>query len=357
MYGALGAFITAVYVAVVFGISAAVDATGELDVWLSLLATVIVAVAFQPVRERAQRLANRLVYGRQVSPYEVLADFSRRMGDALAADEVLPGMAEAAAHGLGADRVRVRVYVPGSQDRAVAWPPDAVDAAFDRTVPVMNHGELLGEVSISKPPGVPFTPVEERLLADFAAQAGPAFMRVRLDVQLQAQLEEMSAQAIELRASRQRIVAAQDIERRRLERDIHDGAQQHLVALAVNARLARELVRTDPTEAESLLAEIGSQAGDALATLRDLARGIFPAVLADRGLAAALEAQVALHPHARLVADGAGDGYPFRAGGGGRRVFLLPRGAAELREARSGRGDYRLAVKRPCRLARVCRRR
>ena len=92
------------------------------DVWLSLLATVIVAVAFQPVRDRAQRLANRLVYGRQVSPYEVLADFSRRMGDALAADEVLPRMAEAAAHGLGADRVRVRVYVPGSQDRAVAWP-------------------------------------------------------------------------------------------------------------------------------------------------------------------------------------------------------------------------------------------
>jgi signal transduction histidine kinase len=314
VYGALGAFITAVYVAVVFGISAAVGATGEIDVWLSLLATVIVAVTFQPVRERAQRLANQLVYGRQVSPYEVLADFSRRMADALSADEVLPGMAEAAAHGLGADRVRVRVYVRGNQDRVVAWPPDAVDAAFDRTVPVMNHGELLGEVSISKPPGAPFTPVEERLLADFAAQAGPAFMRVRLDVQLQAQLEEMSAQAIELRASRQRIVAAQDLERRRLERDIHDGAQQHLVALAVNARLARELVRPDPTEAENLLAEIGSQASEALTTLRDLARGIFPAVLADRGLAAALEAHVTLHhPHARLVADGAGEGTRFES--------------------------------------------
>jgi signal transduction histidine kinase len=233
------------------------------------------------------------------------------MAEALSADEVLPRMAQAAAHGIGAQRVRVRVYVPGSLDRAVAWPPGAVDAKFDRTVPVMNYGELLGEVSISKPSGVPVTPAEDRLLKDFAAQAAPAFIRVQLDAQLQAQLAEISAQAMELRASRQRIVAAQDIERRRLERDIHDGAQQHLVALAINARLALELVKPDPNEAERLLVEIGSQAGDALATLRDLARGIFPAALADRGLAAALQAQLAIHPTARLVANGAGAGTRF----------------------------------------------
>jgi len=130
------------------------------------------------------------------------------------------------------------------------------------------------------------TRAEEKLLSDLAAQAGPALENVRLNLQLQSRLEE-------LQASRQRIVAAQDAERRRLERDLDDGAQQGLVALAVTARLARELVRTEPAEAESLLEEVSLQANEALGTLRDLARGIFPTALADRGLAAALEAHVA----------------------------------------------------------------
>jgi signal transduction histidine kinase len=99
-------------------------------------------------------------------------------------------------------------------------------------------------------------------------------------------------------------VAAQDDERRRLERDIHDGAQQQLVALAVNVRLARELVHTDPQQADDLLEEVGTQANAALATLRELARGIFPAVLADQGLAAALEGPVARsQPGVTLVSE------------------------------------------------------
>ena len=120
VYGALAAFISAVYVAVVFGISAAVGATDLFDVWLSLFATVIVAVAFQSVRERAQRIANRLVYGRRASPYEVLANFSQGLAVAVSPDELLPRMARATAQGLGAARARVRVYVPGSFDRAVS---------------------------------------------------------------------------------------------------------------------------------------------------------------------------------------------------------------------------------------------
>jgi signal transduction histidine kinase len=307
VYGALGAFITAVYVTVVFGISAAVDATTELDVWLSLLATVIVALAFQPVREQAQRLANRLVYGRRASPYEVLADFSRRLVGALAADEVLPRMAEAAAQGVGAARARVRVYVPGGADRAVAWPSETVDAAFERTLAVLHQGTLVGEIAVSKPPGESFTPAEQRLLADLAAQAGAALNGVRLSVELQARLEQISAQASELRASRQRIVSAQDAERRRLERDLHDGAQQYLVSLSVNARLARELVRAEPGEAENLLDDVGAQASEALVALRTLARGIFPPALADRGLLAALQAHVAsIRPPVHMDSDGLG---------------------------------------------------
>jgi signal transduction histidine kinase len=305
VYGALGVFVTGVYVAVVFGISAIIGAQAELDLWLSLLVTLVVALAFQPVRAWAQRVANRLVYGRRASPYEVLTGFSRRLVEALSPEEVLPRMAEATARGVGGSRARVRVYVPGALDRAVAWPPATVDAAFERTLPVLHQGALVGEIAVSKPPGESFTPAESRLLADLAAQAGAALNGVRLAVELQARLDQISAQASELRASRQRIVSAQDAERRRLERDLHDGAQQYLVSLAINARLARELVRTEPVDAENLLDDVTAQANQTLVSLRNLARGIFPPVLADRGLVAALQAHLAsTMPAACVDVDG-----------------------------------------------------
>ncbi len=201
---------------------------------------------------------------------------------------------------MGAIRSRVRVYVPGSQDRAFAWPPEALAQSYERTVPVFHQGTPVGEIAISKPEREPITSTEEKLLIDLAAQAGPAFKNVRLDLELQARLEE-------LHASRQRIVTAQDAERRRLERDIHDGAQQQFVAMAVNLRVARELIRSDPTEAESLLAELSVHADAALSTLRDLARGIYPPALVDRGVTAAVEAHIAKAcPEVRLAAEGIG---------------------------------------------------
>lgn len=118
------------------------------------------------------------------------------------------------------------------------------------------------------------------------ADLGPAAVAVggrRLNVRLTE----------ELRASRQRIVAAQDAERRRIERDLHDGAQQHLVAISVNLRVVQELIEADVAAARELLVEVQGQATEALATMRDLARGIYPPALADRGIAAALEAHLA----------------------------------------------------------------
>ncbi len=146
---------------------------------------------------------------------------------------------------------------------------------------------------MTKEPGDPLTPTESALLADLASQAGLALSNVRLALELQSRLEQLAVQADELRASRQRIVAAQDAERRRLERDIHDGAQQQLVAIAVNARLARKVLGTTPTPAAGLLDEISAQVEDAVDNLRSLARGVFPAILADRGLVPALRAHVA----------------------------------------------------------------
>ena len=279
VYGTLAASIGLVYVGVVVGIGAVVGTQGEPNLLLSLVATAAVALAFQPLRERLQRLANRLVYGQRATPYAVLAGFSHRIGSALSVDEVLPQMAEAAGHGVGAVRSRVRVYVPGGADRTVAWPPESLAADFERTAMVLHHGEPVGEIAVSKQPGEPLTPAEGALLDDLATQAGPAFSNVRLTE--------------ELRASRQRIVAAQDAERRRIERDLHDGAQQHLVALSINLRILQELMDGDVGAARELLAEVQGQATDALVTLRDLARGIYPPALVDRGIVAALEGHLA----------------------------------------------------------------
>ncbi len=127
------------------------------------------------------------------------------------------------------------------------------------------------------PANDPLDPAKEKLIRDLASQAGPVLRNVRL-------LEE-------LRASRQRLVAAQDEERRKIERNIHDGAQQQLVALAVQLKLAEQLVGKDPERERALLTQLGSQASSALEDLRDLARGIYPPLLADRGLVPALEAQ------------------------------------------------------------------
>jgi signal transduction histidine kinase len=170
----------------------------------------------------------------------------------------------------------------------------------DRLLPVRYQGEVLGALSVSKRPGESLTPTENRLLTDLAAQAGLVLKNVGLREQLLARLEE-------IRASRQRLVAAQDEERRRIERNIHDGAQQQLVALAIKLTLTESLIGTDPDGERELLAELRHDAMGAVEDLRDLARGIYPPLLASAGLAAALTAQARKAPvPTSVTADGVG---------------------------------------------------
>ena len=248
VYGALAAFITLVYVAIVVGVGSLVGRGGEPNVVLSIIATATVAVAFQPVRERVQRFANRLVYGKRATPYEVLAEFSERMAGAYANEDLLPRMARILAEGTGAARADVWLRANGQLRVDASWPVDAeplptvvVDPLADGVTPVRHQGELLGALSIEKKPGESLTPTEQKLIDDLASQAGLVLRNVGLTEQLLAQLGE-------LKASRQRLVTAQDEERRKLERNIHDGAQQQLVALAVQLRLARTLLDRDPTK-------------------------------------------------------------------------------------------------------------
>jgi signal transduction histidine kinase len=307
VYGALAAFITAVYVAIVVGIGAAIgQRSSSPNLGLSILATAVVAVAFGPVQQRVQRVANRLVYGARATPYEVLSSFSSRMGGRYAIEELLPKMAEALAKGTGAVRTEVWLNVADELRLEGAWPDEAQTAAGtlsgieppredDRTrvARVSHDGQEMGFLVVRMGPGDPFNAADEKLVGDVAAQAGLVLRNVRL-------IEE-------LRASRQRLVAARDEERRKLERNIHDGAQQRLVALAVRFNLARKLVGPDGNGAGETIERLGAQTQAALENLRDLARGIYPPLLADKGLAAALDAQARKAPMpATVLATGVG---------------------------------------------------
>jgi signal transduction histidine kinase len=126
------------------------------------------------------------------------------------------------------------------------------------------------------------------VLAELARQVGLALRNVRLDSDLQRSLAELRRQAEELRLSRARVVAAADAERRRIERDLHDGAQQHLVALEANLGAVSALVESDPERAQAILGELRAAVREAMHDFRDLAHGIYPPLLQDRGLSEAL---------------------------------------------------------------------
>ena len=284
----LGVFITAVYVGVVIGVGALVGSSG--NAVLSAIAAAVVALAFQPVRRWAQRLANRFVYGRRATPYEVLHEFSERVAGSYGTEDVLPRMATILGEGTGAERAQVWLKIGSELRPAAVWPSgvpgsrpaslvgaDPVLSDVSLAVLVRDNDDLLGALSVTKAPSDPVTPTEEKLVTDLAHQAGLVLRNVHL--------------VEELRASRQRLVAAQDEERRKLERNIHDGAQQQLVALQVKQRIASQLADRDPVKTKELLDQLQVEAGQALEDLRDLARGIYPPLLADAGLQAALEGQ------------------------------------------------------------------
>jgi signal transduction histidine kinase len=310
VFGSLAVFITAVYVGIVVGIGTFVGSAGRSNLALSIVATAIVAVAFQPVREWVQRIANRLVYGPRATPYEVMADFSERMAGALSPDQVLPRMAEAAARGIGAKASRIRLVLPNGAERVVTWPVEAEADHFERVLPVSYRGEPMGEIAVAKAMGEPITPAEDNLLIDLAAQAGLVMHNVRLTVELQRRLAEISSQAVQLRSSRQRIVAAQDEERRRLEETIRRGSEERLIRIKEALKSAELGLASNPGAAVVALEQLTGQATVLLEELRELARGIYPPVLADQGLASALRTHLGRISPAVAVESDALNRYP-----------------------------------------------
>jgi signal transduction histidine kinase len=338
----LAAMVAACYLLIVLGLGRAPTGDEKSLLGLSMLAAAVAALLWVPVRERLSELATRRVYGERHSPDEALRTFGSRLTRALPLDELLLQLAESLKKTMalavaevwtrGSGGLERSVSVPergiariaiGSEEEPVIaragvsgaawariWMPGVLEGDDDviRVAPITNSGELLGLLVVRRPEdAVQFSEADEQALTELARQVGLALHNVKLDSALQESLDEVRRQADELRASRMRIVEAGDAQRRAIERDLHDGAQQHLVALAVNVNLARQIADSDPDAAKVMLQQIGGDLQQAVQELRNLAHGIYPPLLMDRGLAEALSAAAARSPlPAGVEAEGIG---------------------------------------------------
>ena len=304
VYGALAASVTTIYVVVVVGLSTLSGSQLQGNVAVSVAATALVAISFGPLKERITRAARHFVYGVRASPYEALAALPHRLAEVPAVDQVLSSTADALANGLGVAVARVRAFV--GLTRMEAWSPAPLPSPDGLTTVEIRHlGEVVGDVAVQTWPDRVLSAADHRLLTDLAAQAGPALRSVALAAELEARL-------VDLRTSRHRLVLAQVQERHRLERDIHDGAQQQLVALAVALESAERSLDKDPAAAHQALRDARRQAQDCIDDLRELARGLYPPVLAASGLLAALRAR-ARTGRVRVAEPSTVDGLRFHA--------------------------------------------
>ncbi len=296
VYGLLSAAATGVYAGIVLGIGTFVGhRSGPL---LTIAAAVTIALLFQPLRHRAQLLANRLVYGQRATPYQALSDFAGDMAGQLDLTEAVDKMVSVLAGATGADRTEAWIRVGTELRLAAIWPhgsplsaavtigaDDSLPAfeGVSRAVAVRHGGELLGALSLQKPRNEPLTSTEDELMRHLASQAGLVLRNAALTAELRATIDD-------LRASRRRLVETQDAERQKIERNLHDGAQQQLIALTIHLGLLEESA-DDPTAVRELVTAVKTGVRAALDDLRDLARGIYPPLLADQGLVPALQAQ------------------------------------------------------------------
>jgi signal transduction histidine kinase len=310
VYGTLAGFIGALYVGIVVVLGGALGGRVE----LSILATVLAGVAFDPLRARLQRVANRLVYGERSSPYEVMAEVSRRLARADSPEAVVAGVAEAAARAVGASRARATMTTSSGEPIVAGWPAEPEgEVVYDRIVPVTHRDEQIGEVAVAKRPGDPLRPGENRLLEALATQVGTAMQSVRLAEQLRARLSELQHAARELAGSRARLMRAADAERRRLEKQIHDGVESALVDMSEQLSKAERAFGRSRTKAVGLLEGVAAEANRTQEKLRELARGIFPPLLTDKGVQPALESQVRKMPSQVIVSGSLTDRFDPRA--------------------------------------------
>lgn len=336
--------VSAIYLVVVLGLGNAPSDSADRQVLaLSMIAAAVAAIGFVPARVRLTSWATGVVFGARQAPDEVLRTFGSRLTRAITMDELLLQLAESLRSTMGLTSAEVytgagdvleraaavpdtgpRSVVVAARERPVvtragvsgnAWASVWLPAVLDgrqrsqvRVAPCSHGGELLGLIVVERPATADvFTEEDDRVLTELARQVGLACHNAQLDTALQTTLDELRKQAHELRESRTRVVASGDAERRRIERNLHDGAQQNLVALAVSLRLTKDILADDPASAAEMLDQLADDVKHTIQELRELAHGIYPPLLADSGLYEALRAAGGRSPlSVEVVSDGIG---------------------------------------------------
>ncbi|MGH9197682.1 MAG: hypothetical protein ACRD1T_18310, partial [Acidimicrobiia bacterium] len=293
-YGALGIFITVAYISISVGASRLVSVRGS-GLATSVLAMGLVTYGFAPVRSRTRRLANKIVYGARSESYEVLMNFSKDAATSLQVQEILPRVARAAAEGVGASMVVVRVAVSTAGDRVAVWPPDreADGAEPHLSVEISYRDERIGQIDVHKKRGDGVSAEDRRLLGVLARQAGAAFQNARLTFQLQQRLQEQAELRTELESSSRRLLTTQLSVRRSMEGEIEANLGPHLARIAKLLDAASSSGAGGESEAIRLLEEAAGTSDVALAALREIAHGVFSPILEEKGVVAALESRLA----------------------------------------------------------------
>ena len=269
VYGVLTALVIGAYMLVVGFVGSLV--LSEDNLLLSVAATGVVAVLFQPVRQRVQRGVNRLMYGERDEPYAVITRLGQRIEDTLTPDAVLPAIVETVAQAL---KVPYAAIALNDQTPTIAA-TTGTPAGSPVHLPLVYRNEPVGELILApRRPGELFSAADRRLLDDLTRQAGIAAHAVRLSTELQQ--------------SRERLVTAREEERRRLRRDLHDGLGPALASMTLQAEAARDLIHADISQTDALLADLTSGLQEATADIRRLVYGLRPPALDDLGLLPAL---------------------------------------------------------------------
>ena len=296
--GTATALVAVGYVAVVVVGGLAVG-QGTPGFWPSVLATALVALAFQPLRRRVVTMADRLAFGAAAAPYDALADLSRRLGDSSDPADLLPAIADAAAHAVGARRVTVLLHLHSGPDQNAvsALPADARRPGSSADFTVSDGDDLLGLLTIEMPAGRPLRPWEHRLLSDLADQAGIAFRSAQLAAELSDEVERLDRRTRELTESRRRLIRAADAERSRVELAIAQQVLRHLTPLPDRLdRLAHPPAQDAHALDAASLGPLITSVTTALDSLREITRGVFPAQLVRSGLPMALTSLLARSP-------------------------------------------------------------
>ncbi|MBE7551888.1 MAG: sensor histidine kinase [Anaerolineales bacterium] len=279
VYGMLTASIIGLYALIVGGVGTLFHGQGSF--FLSILATGVAAVLFEPLRTRLQRAVNRLMYGERDDPYAVISRLGQRLETSLAPDTVLTTIVTTVKETLKLPYAAIALDQEDNCSTLVAAAGTPVSDPFN--LPLSYHGETMGHLFLGpRAPGEAFTPAEHRLLADLARQAGAAAHAVRLTTDLQ----RLTA---DLQRSRERLVAAREEERRRLRRDLHDGLGPQLASHTLKLEAARDLVRANPERAEALLSQLIEKSQGLIGEIRRLVYALRPPALDELGLIGAVQ--------------------------------------------------------------------